>query len=659
MQLECPHNDEIELPFLEDDDLPPILELGRSGMKHSSQGFMINSLPLHYYSTPLDKATSIRNFLASLPNLPQTIDDDQGIGGEHVCTTSESGSGYSSPILTPPEEDNFPTLYRLAKEVHEDMTHSEEEENNHEEKNVHPPSFLPTITTTNITTHPASTIITTQSPPPMVLPTVSISETNRATSPQPSASPGRQQPIVSSIVPFHKTLRSASLPHNVVYTAKISPNSSKASLSSLGQNTTGMQQDSESRSSSRSSPIVDGHPVGDCECRSESPMELRAPPMQHRRTKSDCGNMSGPVVKTAQIFSVPDRIKEIEELHVQTTKGPSLEGEEKPVDFFIGSSSSHSPRPSARRSSVSSGSRSSSEESLHSCHEVVSPVKSPRISTRHSSLSPKPSVVRNLTPHLALQSSLSLPPNATPPEIDVDSLSVSSELRSDEDVALSLQGAVRARVLNIEERNKDGTLKVSSRKASSASLEKVEPLAKSSSPPPQRRPSSDIQSKTARVADSPDRNTLPFKRPSRLTHRRPSSDTIMMTRPRSVMAEAGTSSLQSSSNRFMSVEDIPFEMGSVKELKRKFEDTECIKKPSRKFKVNLRRVQSLRDIDSPRTKFLGRRKSSTKVDSMERHRTSSPRPVYITTLPPEPVSRDVEDFQTTLIKFTVLTSSVQ
>ena len=66
---------------------------------------------------PVDKDKHIQDYLASLPTL-QTIDDDQGIGGigENTCT-SESGSGSSSPILTPTDDEQFNLRHKLAKEI--------------------------------------------------------------------------------------------------------------------------------------------------------------------------------------------------------------------------------------------------------------------------------------------------------------------------------------------------------------------------------------------------------------------------------------------------------------------------------------------------------------------------------------------------------------
>lgn len=60
-------------------------------------------------------------------------------------------------------------------------------------------------------------------------------------------------------------------------------------------------------------------------------------------------------------------------------------------------------------------------------------------------------------------------------------------------------------------------------------------------------------------------------------------------------------SLQPVSARSLSVQNIPSQVASVRQLKRKFEDSEggenC--KPQRNFTVNLRRAHSLRDMESP------------------------------------------------------------
>ncbi len=705
-----------DLPFMPEDDEFPTSPLQPTLFHYST----LPPSTLH-----VDKSENIRNYLASLPNL-LLMDDDQGIGGENVCT-SESGSGYSSPILTPPDEEQFHSLYRLAKEVRKDMRQrlaSEDLESNsptEDERAAENPTVSTTagvagvVTTTSITTNSATTIVTAQPLPRNVAQKPRPSEqsrglessgrTSKGTSPSPppvtfSIGPSRSQ--TESRCDYNpcqlvKTVRSASLPHNIVPTTalspwkpSLSPNSSAIGLTGLPRNGSGLQQLVEEASlrgamprSDQASPLPaeclspllpEYEEVAQFDSRSESPIAALLPLserlQQHRRTKSDTCDLSGPV-KTAQINSVPERIKEIEERNEQAAT-PQTQGLERepgnPKDTSVAPSIKHSPNPPPIKHSSMSSAQSSSMESLPSDDEVIqeeqcSPFKSspsPRGATRHSSLSPRPPSTRLLPPHLVLQSSLSLPHNIQPLDIESDDISMSSEMRSDEDIAISLQGAVKARVQDFEGMSKEEQL--GSQKPS------TENLSRRSSPSNQRRPSSDMlihrpssNAELKRLRTSPEKSEHVFRKPSRLTHRRPSSDVVMSSRPRSVMAGDGMSSLETSSGKFMSVEDLPSQLGSVQELKRKFEDTQSTdsgERPAARFRVNLRRAQSLRDFDGLRTKYTKRKQvSSSRLGKMVSSRRSSAAalpPEYITTIPTMTLPRDVDDFQTTLTKFSMM-----
>ena len=670
------------------------------------------SLPLAN-STPINKEENIRNYLASLPYSSEPrlhqLEEDQGIGENMLCM-SESGSDYSSPILTPPEEEQIHALYRLAKEVQENKE-SVLNQPTEDHSTVNSATEVSPPITSEVPSKPESSEAVKFKVPHPPLSSITTTATSST----------RDQPVAGNDYMFiqvpSKVLRASSLPHNLAYSTypnRISPNSSKTMLSSLANPSAaaGPQQDlTDSRTGSRAesrSPVpweaclpvvteneVIGNDTELFESTSDSPLELREPAGQHRRAKSDTCNLSGPV-KTAQIQSVPERVKEIEELHAQATKpqaqSTTLEREkEKPVDFYIGSSTSPSPspRPVDKRSSMSSSvSRSSSEESLSLRQSLeasndedyqvqCSPNKlyrSPRVVTRHSSLSPKPSVGGT---HLRLQSSMSLPPEINP-------LFSGQEARSEEDIASSLQGVVRAKVQNIEERNKESGL--DSRKVSVASLEGS---VKRSSPPAQRKPGDAVEQRSSSIAESLSSKATegtfsyegsepsqvlsecsppppPPPPPPQVIRRRPSSDTIIE-RPSSVMESSSMClSLQPVSTRSMSVQNIPSQVASVRQLKRKFEDSEGSEnsRPLRNFRVNLRRSRSLRDMESPYRQHTNRgnpRKmvSTSRIGGSQvaSAQSSPPRSKYITTIPTETVHKDVDDFQTTLNKFSMMTST--
>ena len=691
-------------------------------------------------STPVDKSESIRSFLASLPCIHQS-DDDQGIGiGENVCT-SDSGSGYSSPILTPPDEEQIHHLYRFAKEIHEESRQRLMSDDLESKDSISPPPMEDRPNGDSATPEKQTLV---QSALPRVSPKPTPFEQRGREPVQSKISPSppyistepsdRPHPVAAPDYPTSSHLpvkpsRSVSLPHNIPYPAypvkgtSISPNSSRTSLSSLVQNP---QEVSNSRAGSAAesrppllreenvyspSSIEDRTPPSgaDVDSRSESPFEPLKSPLErlnlHRRVKSDSCDISGPV-KTAQIHSVPERVKEIEELNAQVTKSqPTSQSQtlERPVEFFLSSNGS-SPKPDATQpSSVGSMSRTSSEESLpcqplsqilpHGEEEddgeirsSVKPTSSPWItSTRHTSLSPKP---KSHVPHLPLQSSLSLPSNIPPPELDPTLNGQDAQSMSDEDIASSLQGAVRAIVQDIEERNKDevsitGTAVATSK--SRKNSQRSEVPVKPTSPLNDRRPSTDAaaQRPHSMVIES---NRIPTFEPlppraSYLKQRRPSSDVIMLgstgmmesfSRSRERTPPSSSSSLRPIANtsKFMSVEDLSSkasQLASVKELKRKFEDTDmdAAKTASSKLRrgVSIRRSQSLRGISNVRVKIrprLPRLVSASQLGQTESVQCSPPRQEYITTIPSfKNDTAELEDFETTRSKFATAASSAQ
>ena len=654
------------------------------GMGYTWSSPMLNSLPFDQ-STPIDK---IHRFLASQQHIHQP-DDDQGI--ENMCT-SDSGSGYSSPILTPPDEEQIHThLYRFAKEIHEESRQRPTTNDELESKNVcgedpsggrqsSPPKAPPKL-------EPRGKDSSLSPPPPCI-------STDPSERPQLVASPDCS---TSSHLPT-KAARSVSIPHNTPsiggYLCKgtsVSPNSSKTSLSSLAQE--GPNSRSGSVAENRAPLLREENmysPSNDnriSSVRSESPSE---PPKllwnQHRRAKSDSCEISGPV-KTAQIHSVPERVKEIEEMHAQATKSqPSSQPHtlERPAEFFIGSGSG-SPKPDATRpSSVGSMSRTSSEESLPSrpssqlsSHDEeqeedvpsnMKPSTSPRISSvRHTSLSPTPFMAKPLSSHLPLQSSMSLPHNIPPPESDPTLSGQDTQSLSDEDIATSLQGAVKARIQDIEERNKEDVT-TKGRKGSQTTSEKSEGVSKQTAPVSDPRSSGDttVPRPSSMVIDS-NTKISPFDPIAPRFSRRPSSD---IDRPGSMMdafsrtrERTPSSSLRSIANtsKFMSVEDLSShssQMASVQELKRRFEDTdETGTSRSLRSGENLRRSQSLRGISCSRIKIRPRIPPSLQMGHMESVQNSAPQSEYITTLPSfQTDTARPHDFETTRSKFDTLTA---
>ena len=681
---------EHEDPFLGEegtlDDLctlptsPRQYHMPSEGMGYTWSSPMLNSLPFDQ-STPIDK---IHRFLASQPHIHHP-DDDQGI--ENMCT-SDSGSGYSSPILTPPDEEQIHThLYRFAKEIHKE---ARQRLTNDELESKDVCSEDPTSGDK-------------QSSPLKVPPKLESRGKDSSLSPPPpcvSVDPSERPQLVASLdysTSSHlptKAARSASLPHNTPSSGylfkgtSVSPNSSKTSLSSLAQE--GPNSRAGSVAENRPPLLREDSPSNDnriSSVRSESPSETpKSLWNHHRRAKSDTCDISGPV-KTAQIHSVPERVKEIEEMHAQATKSqPPSQPQtlERPTEFFVGSSGS-SPRPDATRpSSVGSMSRTSSEESLpsrpssqFSSHseeqeeEVPSNMKpstSPRLtSVRHTSLSPTPFTAKSLSSHLPLQSSLSLPHNIPPPESDPTWCGQDAQSLSEEHIATSLQGAVKARIQDIEERNKEDV----TTKARKPSSENSEGVAKHTPPLSDPRSSGDvIESWPNSTVIESNAKISPFDPIAPRFSRRPSSD---VDRPGSMMdafsrarERTPSSSLRPIANtsKFMSVENLSShssQIASVQELKRRFEDTDGTVTSLRLGSgENLRRSQSLRGISCSRVKIRPRLPTlmpSSQLGHMESVQNSPPRSEYITTLPSfQTDTEKPQDFETTRSKFDTLTA---
>lgn len=120
---------EPELSFLDEGDTSPL----HASSSHLDQVNKRLNIPFHLQPSNLsrfpphaiDKNENIRNFLASLPNI--SVEDDPGLG-DNVCT-SESGSGFSSPVSSPTDEDHLPSRYnKLAKEIRREHKSTSEQQ---------------------------------------------------------------------------------------------------------------------------------------------------------------------------------------------------------------------------------------------------------------------------------------------------------------------------------------------------------------------------------------------------------------------------------------------------------------------------------------------------------------------------------------------------
>ena len=102
--------EEPELTFLEEGGDQENFVSGQEAKKNPR---FLQIRNLSHFNPNIDKTANIRNFLASLPNI--AVEDDPGLG-DNVCT-SESGSGYSSPISSPTDDDHLSSCYKLAREI--------------------------------------------------------------------------------------------------------------------------------------------------------------------------------------------------------------------------------------------------------------------------------------------------------------------------------------------------------------------------------------------------------------------------------------------------------------------------------------------------------------------------------------------------------------
>ena len=454
------------------------------------------------HSTPVDKTRNLQHFLASLPVVVGSSMDD-GIG-ENI-PTSNSGSAYSSPMYTPPDEESI--HMHMAAKCRERELDGEKQALLGEDSPDSALAMRPADSEASSREVSSLQPSRTPSPPQMT-----------STTPQPTTTTTRDQGEEEVLAvgrtinsPVSHNHRSYSLPQALSgYIARAdsgtptrklagsgpSPTSSSQALSGLLRkspiptvpeteplrvsppNTQG--DDREVRSEEEQSATEKGMELrGDSAAENMTPRS-REKFMHHRRTKSDSHHDTSGPIKTAQISSVPERVKEIEEKVTSTQSLQSINQatDSHPLSVISSNSRSSSEEHLSPPFADSAGDRGKCPQHEASCRAAT---ESP---SRHTSLSPKPSlssctVSSSSSPpahppvqtssssppaHPPVQTSSSSPP-AHPPVQTSFSLPTSTASSTDPDstsspppqpssspdtVVSSLHGVVKAKVQNIE-----------------------------------------------------------------------------------------------------------------------------------------------------------------------------------------------------------------
>ena len=310
--------EEPELSFLEEHDHneerggasgsgdPPIFYASSSHLDQRSNPQLIHPGQRPLLSLPVNKAENIMNYLASLPNV--AVEEDQGFSGDNTQCMSESGSGYSSPVSTPTDDEHIHTRYsKLAQDIRRNSKRKSKGEVT---------VFAATTDTSREVSHEGAAAAATESLPsacpishiqtaPVPLTSLVHSEVDSeqqdmkeelssATNTKPdgetedSENPSDKLHVLAQIPSFHqgfcKPFKSTSVPREVVEHCQ-------AAEGSLGNN-----QDTEAPCDSESSLLVG---VGS-------------------------SRDSSGTIKDPQIYSVPERVKEIEEMSLQKASFSSL-----------------------------------------------------------------------------------------------------------------------------------------------------------------------------------------------------------------------------------------------------------------------------------------------------------------------------------------------
>ena len=607
---------------------------------HHHAPFSSSSSHIPSHSMPIDKTQNIRNFLASLPNV--TVEDDQGLGDNIMCN-SESGSGYSSPVSSPTDEDHLHSRYnKLAKEIKNESKsrsgqcemEAEGEEDNVEEEDM--PSqqnqfkeeegSLSSSSSVGTDERAATYVVNPESPENS--PTSSqrdYSSLNTREDALTAQTTERHQPV-AQIPVLHSMTKAFSLPRDMECTAAAFSNYKRVPLpvsEDTQEDTASIEGESDLQNSKKSE-------VEETGVQSEANPTAKVDGLDIQPQTAVLGgplDVTGPI-KVPQIQSVPERIKEIEEMNSQKvsskSNGVSADGSVPPqdkdskCDFFIPdegmkSGNRESATPSMTRtpsghSICSSTSLSGGEEELKQLTYKSPPV----ITTRHGSLSPKPPPQESTETHVRTASCSLLPLNPSPLQVSESPVIEPIPVTVNAEIGQLGTGAVKARVMDIEERNRDDK---------SSSADELSSVRRHSTPPFQTRPSSsnDMMGVESSRYESKDLKRLAA------TQRRPSSD-IVLEHTRSTnqhqRRETTPPALFSAWSKLITdVEDPPL---PVQDLKKKFEDSDAVSIGSSvgssssswwggkvKNKIsNLRRSQSLRDVESPgktRLRLRGRR----------------------------------------------------
>ena len=503
------------------------------------------------HSVPIDKHQNIRNFLASLPPAPVTIDDDQGVGGD-IPYTSESGSGYSTPNLSPTDDEHFNLRYQklLSKktrslsmaaglEMGEKSVAGGEAEIKSEGE-----------VTCNVVT---------QDPPQ----TEEEGEGQTTAEPEScdaelkSCDVEKRHPVAVvnqiSFIIKNIEVESVSVPGSVE-PSSLSPNPS----SNVSLNSQPLMDEESGNTKQATFRLGSEEPDG---VMSPLPQEAAGTVM------SPLPQEAAGTVESPQIHSVPERVKEIEKLN---SKSDSNLGKPESSKVMI-------PLIMSRNSSVHSALSSCDQELTQL--EQTTPSSPPRpTSIRHVSLSPSPPSAKRLAEHVRHSSLSTLVTVHNPlPEL-------SSKCDSEDILSSSLRGAVRSRVLDIEEKGRDPVAVVVSKQScvsekSDSSVRSLSPTStariKSDKPLTERPASADFDELSAvKSISSPPQDNPPPK--ARMTRR-----------------ESTPPAVFSAWRPLLPTEDVP--PPQVDLLKRKYEDLEVEAKVGR----GLRRSQSLRSVRKP------------------------------------------------------------
>ena len=563
-------NDEPELSFLEEGGM--VTGAGDTHLLHVSSNHLdeggkgLISTPQHLsarsltrfppQSTPIDKSESIRHFLASLPNV--TVEDDPGLG-DNMCT-SESGSGYSSPISTPTDDDHLHSRYnKLAKEIRrehraassehhpvkgghgdqgEDGGSEGRQKESREEKSAQKPPLPPGSACESGSSRAVSSSVSESRP-------ASSSHTEDTRNEAHGMASGDRSHPVAHIPIFQgipKPLRSSSLPRSIVAqyhqeeegggpgqgegqpatldTSDPPPPPHEAgSLDAMSESLLaehGSTSVSVSESNYETAPSP-SEPIGQqkfATAKPDPPPETRPPP-----------ETASGLVELPQIQSVPERIKEIEEMHsLKTSRSPTVppleasisqpppekkerrDPEDTPSIPAPETNSDDNNRRSGEMTRTSSGhsitsSLSAGEEEaelkeLTSLNENGNSNNDSKVlhmvPLRHASLSPNPApITQSAGPespdpaalHVRTASCSHIPSSSSPGSAGgaPDHAPLQPEPGSKTVLVQPGSGAVKARVLDIEERRRD---------RGERSVSTDEMLARRQSPPFQQRAAS-------------------------------------------------------------------------------------------------------------------------------------------------------------------------